>query len=162
MRRLITLILAIVMMPMIYSCGESKAEKAARIEQEKRIAEQNKREEEQRKREEELRKWEASDVGKGWNYLRKHLKSPSTAELVNYAEPNVEACRDLATRIDLPGLSIAMYEVDAQNGFGAMIRSKYLVFFKYGQPMHIEDADQIMRTDPSPRLMRMTLQVNGY
>ena len=40
MKRIITLVLAIALIPMTYSCGESKAEKAARIEQEKKAAEE--------------------------------------------------------------------------------------------------------------------------
>lgn len=40
MKRIITLVLAIALIPMTYSCGESKSKKAARIEQEKKEFEQ--------------------------------------------------------------------------------------------------------------------------
>ena len=155
------------------SCGPSEKEIREKIEKERqdsikaaeakaealRLEEERKRKEEERKKEEERRKWEASEEGKGWSYIKQRLKSPSTAKLVNYVGTEATPCQDLAKAINLPGLGIAMYQVDAQNGYGAMIRCEYLVFFKNGTPMHVEDASEV---SGSPQNMRLTLQVNGY
>ena len=148
------------------SCGPSEKEIREKIEKERQDsikAEEAKAEalrlETERKKEEERRKWEASEEGKGWAYVRQRLKSPSTATLVNYVGTAEPSCQELAKKIDLPGLGIAMYQVDAQNGYGAMIRSEYLVFFKNGTPMHMEDAD---RLSGSASNLRLTLKVNGY
>lgn len=171
----ITLLLftVLTMCIVIPSCGPSEKEIREKIEKERqdsikaeeakaealRLEEENKRKEEERKKEEERRKWESSEEGKGWAFVRQRLKSPSTATLVDYVGTDAPPCQDLAKEINLPGLGIAMYQVDAQNGFGAMIRSNYLVFFKNGIPMHMEDAS---RVSGSPRDMKLTLQVNGY
>ena len=96
---------------------------------------------------------------KGWAFICNRLKSPSTAHLVGYVGPKEKASMNFANAIDLPGLSLATYQVDAQNSFGAMIRQVFVVFFKNGIPMHMEDANSL-KGDVS--LLRMTLKVNGY
>ena len=53
-----------------------------------------------------------------------------------------------------------MYEVDAQNGFGAMIRTQYLLFFKYGEPIYVEEAESLASAPPTR--IKTLLQVNGY
>lgn len=174
MKKLIILLFIVSTMCMVMpSCGPSEKEIREKIEKERqdsikaeeakaealRLEEENKRAEEERRKEEECRKWEASEEGKGWAFVRQQLKSPSTATLVNYVGTDATPCQNLAKAIDLPGLGIAMYEVDAQNGFGAMVRNEFLVFFKNGNPMHVEDAS---RVSGSPRDMKLTLQVNGY
>jgi hypothetical protein len=96
---------------------------------------------------------------KGWSFIYNRLKSPSTARLVGYVGPKEDASVKFANAIDLPGLSLATYQVDAQNSFGAMIRQVFVVFFKNGKPMHMEDANSL-KGDVS--LLRVTLKINGY
>lgn len=96
---------------------------------------------------------------RGWEFIYNRLKSPSTANLVGYVGPNEDVSVKFANAIDLPGLSLATYQVDAQNSFGAMIRQVFVVFFKNGKPMHMEDANSL-KGDVS--LLRVTLEINGY
>ncbi|MBR1934156.1 MAG: hypothetical protein IJ841_10805 [Prevotella sp.] len=96
---------------------------------------------------------------KGWRYVCSHLKSPSTAQLVAYLPPTDEKMAVFAQKVDLPGLNVAVFSVDAQNSFGATIRQTFMVFFKNMTPMHMEDAESL-RGEFS--LMRTTLKVNGY
>lgn len=96
---------------------------------------------------------------KGWAFIYNRLKSPSTARLVGYVGPKEDVSVKFANAIDLPGLSLATYQVDAQNSFGAMIRQVFVVFFKNGKPMHMEDANSL-KGDVS--LLRVTLEINGY
>lgn len=130
--------------------AEAKAE-ADRLEEEK------KREEEEQKKE---REWESSEIGKGWALIKSRLKSPSTASLVNHVGTDAQPCKDLAEKIGLPGLEVAMYELDAQNGFGAMIRTNYIVFYKNGEPILADNAESLARCTPST--IRTTLELNGY
>ena len=96
---------------------------------------------------------------KGWAFIYNRLKSPSTARLVGYVGPKEDVSVKFANAINLPGLSLATYQVDAQNSFGAMIRQVFVVFFKNGKPMHMEDANSL-KGDVS--LLRVTLEINGY
>lgn len=88
---------------------ERKREKQAKIEAQER----EEREAWERKQEEEF-------VLKGWYFLRdNYLKAPSTASLNGYI---------ITDDGDL------VLEYDAQNGFGAMIRSRAFVSFENGEP----------------------------
>ncbi len=96
----------------------------------------------------------------GWDYVCTRLKSPSTAKLIGYAAPDAPPCVEFANKIGLDGLSVAMYEVDSQNGFGAMVRDEFLVFFKNGVPMHMEVADDVIGMNPSN--IKSLLKYSGY
>ena len=167
MKKFIKLLFVAFSLSLIFpSCGPSEKEIRERIEKERqdsiRVANERTealRLEEQRKREEEQRKWEASQTGKGWNYVRQRLKSPSTASLVAYVEPDNENCRAIARKVGLSGLSVASYCVDAQNSFGATIRSNFFVFFKNGTPVYIAEEDEMV---DDPDILRMALELNGY
>lgn len=97
---------------------------------------------------------------KGWIFLRNRLKSPSTAKLVGHVSPNEDACENMASALNIDGLSIAMYQVDAENSYGAMLRSNYLVFFKDGEPQELETAETIAGMEIS--MVRVWLQANGF
>ena len=96
----------------------------------------------------------------GWEYICDRLRSPSTARLVGYASPDESACVKYAKKFKIDGLSVAMYSVDAQNGFGAMIRTDYLVFFKDSKPMYCEDSDEVEKC--SIVQQKQILQLNGF
>lgn len=96
---------------------------------------------------------------KGWAFVYNRLKSPSTARLVGYVDPKEDESVKFANAINLPGLSVATYQVDAQNSFGAMIRQIFIVFFKNGRPMHMEEASSLKG---DANLLRATLRINGY
>lgn len=70
----------------------------------------------------------------GWRFVKNRLKSPSTATLVGYLSPNEQPTRALTNDLDWNGVELAVFEVDAQNGFGAMIRDRFYVFFRNGEP----------------------------
>ena len=106
----------------IASC-ESKAKKESEIarQQETERVEKERMEKECRRNADPYR-------DSGWSFLRNRLKSPSTASLVGYVSPNEEPTRKLANDLG-SSINVATYQVDAQNGFGAMIRSNFYVFF---------------------------------
>ena len=113
----------------------------------------------QRKAEEERRKADPY-MEKGWNFLRHRLKSPSTASLVSYISPKEEPTSRLANELEISGLDVAVYEVDAQNGFGAMIRNNFYVFFRNGEPRVAIPEDQLVQYHNYYEL-RVELEVNG-
>ncbi len=82
---------------------------------------------------------------KGWNFLLNKLKAPSTASLVGYISPDEALTRDLANEIGMNGIKIAVFQVDAQNGFGAMIRTTYYVFFRNGEPRVVMDEGDVLK-----------------
>jgi len=135
------------------SC-ESKASKEAReaairIEAEQRVqaeleaekdAEQERIAAEKRAEEERMKNTDPY-MKKGWNFLLGRLKSPSSASLVGYIPPTDEATRGIARELDMKGLEIAVFNVDAQNSFGTMIRSRYYVFYRNSVPKVVMDGD---------------------
>ncbi len=134
------------------SCGnKTQKEEAARLaaEQEQldiqRRAEEERRAaaEEARRAEEERQRNADPFKENGWNYLRNRLKAPSTASLAGYVSPNEEPTRRLTDDLGMSGVKLAVFMVDAQNGFGAMIRTVYYVFFENGTPFAIMDESEV-------------------
>lgn len=155
----------------VTSCDsqQKKKEEAARIEalaqekadsiacvKERKNQEMIKKEQERVRREQE----ERGPKEKGWRFICQRLKSPSTAVLAGYVGPEVEACQVLARKINMRGLSLAMFSVDAQNGFGATVREEYIVFFKNGEPKHIERSESV--ANGSLSMLKMALEMNGF
>lgn len=139
---------------------ERRREEERRQAEERRLEEmrrEERRQAEERRREEERR--QKDPKYKGWNFVRNGLKSPSTASLVGYVGPDAKPCVEMANALGISGLSIAMFQVDAQNGFGAMIRSEFLVFYKNGTPLYMENAADL-RGDM--HILRTALQLNGF
>lgn len=99
-------------------------------------------EQNRRKREESQRNADPFKE-KGWNYVRNRLKAPSTASLAGYVSPNEEPTRRLTDDLGMSGVKLAVFMVDAQNGFGAMIRTVYYVFFENGTPFAIMDESEV-------------------
>jgi hypothetical protein len=78
------------------------------------------------------------------NYVASKLKSPGSAQLVDYA--GVADTREMLTKAGFKlseCTKVTRVVVDSQNGFGALIRGFYFVFFKNGQPCHLEDAESL-------------------
>ena len=132
-----------------------KEQERVRREQE-RIRRELRIEQERVRREQE----ERGPKEKGWRFICQRLKSPSTAVLAGYVGPEVEACQVLARKINMRGLSLAMFSVDAQNGFGATVREEYIVFFKNGEPKHIERSESV--ANGSLSMLKMALEMNGF
>lgn len=95
----------------------------------------------------------------GWRFLLSHLKSPRSAVLISYVGPDQPTMVEFAEKVHLPGLKVAAFSVDAQNSFGAMINSNFMVFYKNSTPMHVEDM-QHLKGDF--HILRSILVINGY
>ena len=78
------------------------------------------------------------------NYVASKLKSPGSAQLVEYS--GVADARKMLTGAGF-NLSectkVTRLVVDSQNGFGALIRGFYFVFFKNGKPCHVEESESL-------------------
>lgn len=141
----------------IEQIAQEKADSIARAKEQERLKEQEKQEEQERiKKEQE----ERGPKGKGWRFICQRLRSPSTAKLAGYVGPEMEECQALARKLDIAGLSLAMFSVDAQNGYGATIREEYMVFYKNGEPMHVEWAEAIAESSIS--MLKTVLKLNGF
>lgn len=115
----------------------------------------------QRRAEEERRRTDPY-MEKGWNFLRNGLKSPSTASLVGYVSPNEEPTINLAKKSGISDVKVAAYEVDAQNGFGAMIRTIFYVFFRNGEPRVVFSEEELFEWASNPgSSIRLGLELNG-
>lgn len=102
----------------------------------------------------------ASYDKKGWEFVLNHLKSPSSAKLVSYVDKN--GMKEVFKKADIklaPCITAEMYDCDAQNGFGAMIRESYVVFFKNGKPCHMEKSTSISKS--SEVALKVALEMNG-
>lgn len=110
---------------------------------------------------ETIRQQDSSDPYKaaGWKFVLARLKSPRSATLISYVGPDQEQTREFAEKINLPGLNVAVFSVDAQNSFGATINQVFLVFYKNTTPMHMEAAEKLKGEF---HIMRSTLLINGY
>lgn len=135
------------------SC-ESKASKKAReaairIEAEQRVRAELETEKAveqvriaaEKRAEEERMKNTDPYMEKGWNSLWERLKIPSLASLVGYIPPTDEATRRIARELDMNGLEIAVFNVDTQNSFGTMIRSRYYMFYRNSIPKVVMDGE---------------------
>lgn len=82
----------------------------------------------------------------GYNFVLNQLKSPSTAVLVDYFDPDVmkESFKKIGFEMK-SNQCAAMYDVEATNGFGGRGRKKYVVFFQNGEPIDLCDAEMITR-----------------
>lgn len=95
----------------------------------------------------------------GWKFLCKRLKSPSSAKLVSYVDK--ENMKDVLKKADIqldPCITAEMYDYDAQNSFGAIIRDSYVVFFKNGKPCHLEKSNSIKKGNS--QLLKIALEMN--
>jgi hypothetical protein len=100
------------------------------------------------------------------NYVAGRLRSPSSAVLVEYLEP-VSARK----KLEDAGFSLESCQhvtrvaVDAQNGFGVVVRGIYYVFFRNGQPCHVEEADSLIEVARSgysaSSILSASLRMNG-
>lgn len=145
------------------SC-ETKAQKeaqakAARIEAE-RVTEQERIAEEKRA-EEERKKNVDPYLEKGWDFILRRLKCPSIASLAGYVSPKEEANTGMAREVGINGLEIAMFSVDAQNSFGAMLEVSYFVFYKYGEPKVIMEHEDLVKAIYSTYGLKNTLCMMG-
>lgn len=127
------------------SCGSNaQKEEATRLAAEEEQLEAQRRAEEEAQRAEEERQRNADPFKeKGWNYVRNRLKAPSTASLAGYVSPNEEPTRILTDDLGMSGVKLAVFMVDAQNGYGAMIRTVYYVFFEHGTPFAIMNESEV-------------------
>jgi hypothetical protein len=144
-----------------------------------RLAEERKREKEmeaarlaqEKERKKQMEKFYASLKSTTINYVVNRLRSPSTANVVNYNNP--EITRQMLNKSGnyLPNcdnVCATMLTVDAQNGFGAYIRSTYVLFFKDNSPCHLEDVRDIDEARQSQNtygamngMLELTLNLNG-
>lgn len=78
------------------------------------------------------------------NYVASKLKSPGSAQLVDYA--GVADARKMLINAGFKlseCTKVTRVVVDSQNGFGALIRGFYFVFFKDGKPCHLETSENL-------------------
>jgi hypothetical protein len=99
------------------------------------------------------------------SYVSSKLRSPGSASLVQYDGPN-----DTKSMLSQAGfkldecVKVTRVVVDSQNGFGALLRGYFFVFFKNGQPCHMEDANSLGSASygymDKTMLLNTTLQMN--
>jgi hypothetical protein len=80
------------------------------------------------------------------NYIVNRLKSPSTASIVSYKNSvnTKEMLNESRNYLEYcEGFYATTLTVDAQNSFGAYVRSDYILFFKDYEPCHFEDIRSI-------------------
>jgi len=150
---------------------EAKEEEERRLAIQAELARQEKEEKERRlamqaqlAREEKQFQAAAKDLS--ISYVLARLKSPSSARLVEYLDPN--SAKQLLNNAgySLPSCTkVTRLIVDSQNSFGAMLRSTYFVFFKNGKPCHLEDSDSLtevtlLGSSMQTTIIKATLKVN--
>lgn len=78
------------------------------------------------------------------NYVSRKLKSPGSAQLVEYSGPEEAKEMLRGAGFNLPDCTVVTrLVVDSQNGFGAMLRGFYFVFFENGAPCHMETIESL-------------------
>jgi hypothetical protein len=159
------------------SIASAKSQKAAYIQklEQERIVEERKREQErladQKRKQEQAKAFYSELETITINYIVNRLKSPSTASVVNFNNPDVTRKMLNESGNYLPNCDnvfATMLTVDAQNSFGAYIRSTYVLFFKNNKPCHWEDVKSIDRARQSQStvgmmnsMLQLTLDMNG-
>ncbi|MFN5032877.1 MAG: hypothetical protein ACK5FX_11720, partial [Flavobacteriia bacterium] len=137
----------------IQNANSQKALYELKLEQQ-RIAEEKRREKQleaaivsqEKERKKQLEKFNNSLQLTTIDYVVKRLKSPSSANVIKYNNP--DQTKELLNKSGnyLPNcdnVCATMLTVDAQNGFGAFIRSTYVLFFKDNSPCFLTDVKEI-------------------
>lgn len=99
------------------------------------------------------------------NYVSSNLRSPGSARYIEYSNPN-------ETKLMLNNIGFNFSEctkitrlvVDSQNGFGALIRGFYFIFFKDGKPCHLETAESIVGNSAygdKSEMLKVALRINN-
>lgn len=99
---------------------------------------------------------------KGWHFIMRRLKCPSTASLSGYVSPKEEANKGMANELGIKGLDIALFRVDAQNSFGAMLEVTYFVFYHNGEPKVVMEHEEVVKAMYSTYGLSNTLGLMGY
>jgi hypothetical protein len=99
------------------------------------------------------------------NYVSSKLRSPGSASLVQYDGPNDTKSMLINAGFKLDEcVKVTRVVVDSQNGFGALLRGYFFVFFKNGTPCHMEDANSLGSSSygymDKTMLLNTTLQMN--
>ena len=96
------------------------------------------------------------------SYVSSKLRSPGSASLVQYDGPN--DTKNIYETEHNYTFEITRVVVDSQNGFGALLRGYFFVFFKNGSPCHMEDANSLGSASygymDKTMLLNTTLQMN--
>ena len=99
------------------------------------------------------------------DYVSSKLRSPGSARYLEYSNPK-------ETKLMLNNIGFNFSEctkitrlvVDSQNGFGALIRGFYFVFFKDGKACHIETAESIVGNSAygdKSEMLKVALRINS-
>ena len=98
----------------------------------------------------------------GYAYVVDRLKSPTTAQLLSVV--NKDKFRNFIKQecnINLPdGLEAECYEISAQNGFGAHLKSRYIVFFWHGKPIHMEEGLECVESPYKFSFVKQAIKIN--
>jgi hypothetical protein len=98
------------------------------------------------------------------SYVKKQLKSPASAQIVQY-EGNANSRKVLSeSGFDLAQCQkVSIVVIDAQNSYGAMLRNYFFVFFKNDKPCHMEDVKSLGSASSwmdKTTMLRTTLKMN--
>lgn len=92
--------------------------------------------------------YEKSEEGKAWNYIRSIIQDPNDATLIEYYSTDEDLCKKMLEEVNnyarlqkgtsgkYTDMSIGIAKVEGRNGYGQMITSNFIVYFKNGEPLH--------------------------
>ena len=103
---------------------------------------------------------------KSLNFVLSKLKSPGSAQLVEYQGVSVINPLLIQAGFKLNGCSqVTRVTVDSQNGFGALIRGNYFIFFKNGFPCYLMESQELVATNngylSQTENLNLVLEMNG-
>ena len=81
------------------------------------------------------------------DYVVSKLRSPGSAQLVAYS--GVSEARTMLVNAGFKlndCTKVTRVVIDSQNGFGALIRGFYFVFFKNEEPCHMEESQSLTKS----------------
>lgn len=109
--------------------------------------------------------WGSSDstmVKTGQEAVLNVLKSPSTAKFISYGKsskvkPIIEEHLGIKTK---DNRDVMLFEVEAQNSFGGMVKSTFFVFYIDGKPIDVVEENSIL--SPNKSNVIAALNYNGW
>jgi hypothetical protein len=92
------------------------------------------------------------------NFVANQLKSPGSAQFIEYLDviETKELLKNAGFRLK-ECTEVTRVMVDSQNGFGALLRSTWFVFFKNGIACHAEEAKSLQNTGIGDKTMMINM-----
>lgn len=114
---------------------------------------------------EDVKKNNDSYIKAGFSFILSRVKSPSnTSLLASKYGKEVKSMVEEHCHVKLPAcINVGYFSIDTPNGFGTLVREGFWVFYRDGNPCHLETGDALdkVAATQNGHLLISALEMNG-